>query len=76
MSHKFFKTTLSLSFLVAVFFGWNGLLSAETENAPIIYVDKTIHTFQPVFEGEELSHTFTVFNKGKAELHIKKVAHD
>ena len=76
MSHKIFKTTLSLGFLVGVFFGWNGLISAENENVPIIHVDKTTHTFQPVFEGEELSHTFTVSNKGKGELHIKKVAHD
>ncbi len=51
-------------------------LSAETENAPIIQVDKTTHIFQPVFEGEELSHTFIVFNKGRAELRIKKVTHD
>ncbi len=76
MSHKIFKTILSLSFLVSLFFGGNGSLCAETENAPIIHVDKTTHTFQPVFEGEELSHTFTVFNKGSADLHIEKVTHD
>jgi hypothetical protein len=61
--------------LVALSFWWNGLLSAQTENVPIIHVDKTSYTFQPVFEGEELSHTFTVYNKGTAALHIKKVTH-
>ncbi len=75
MSHKIFKTTLSLIFLVALFWGWHWSLSVQTENVPIIHVDKTTHTFQPVFEGEELSHTFTVLNKGRAELHIKKVTH-
>jgi hypothetical protein len=65
-----------LFFSMLVLFWVNNSLSAETENAPIIHVDKTTHIFQPVFEGEELSHTFTVFNKGRSELHIKKVTHD
>jgi hypothetical protein len=76
MSHKIFKATFSLIFLVALFFYLNGPLSVQSENAPIIHVDKTTHIFRPVFEGEELSHAFTVFNKGRAELHIKKVTHD
>ncbi len=75
MNQKILKTTLSLIFLVALFFCWSGPLSAQTENAPIIHVDKTTHTFPPVFEGEELSHTFTVSNKGTIDLHIKKVTH-
>jgi hypothetical protein len=75
MSHRILKTTWSLIFLVVLFFFWNGALSAQNDNAPIIHVDKTTHTFQPVFEEEELSHTFTVFNKGTAALHIRKVTH-
>jgi hypothetical protein len=38
-------------------------------------MDKTSHTFPPVFEGEALSHAFTVFNKGTTDLQIEKVAH-
>ena len=75
MSYRIFKTIGSLIFLVGLFFGWNGSLSAQNENVPIIHVDKNTHIFQPVFEGEALSHTFTVFNKGTAALHIKKVTH-
>jgi hypothetical protein len=75
MSHRIFKTIWRLVFLVGLFFGSNGSLSAQNENVPIIHVDKTTHIFQPVFEGEALSHTFTVFNKGRAALHIKKVTH-
>jgi hypothetical protein len=41
----------------------------------VIHLDKTSHTFPPVFEGEALSHAFTVFNKGTTDLHIEKVAH-
>lgn len=66
----------SLFFSVLVLSCASHSLSAGTENVPIIQVDKTIHIFQPVFEGEGLSHTFTVFNKGRAELRIKKVTHD
>ena len=75
MSHKIFKTTWGLIFLAALSFGWNGSLSAQTENVAILHLDKTTHRFPPVFEGEELSHTFTIFNKGTAALHIKKVTH-
>ena len=50
-------------------------LSKKSESGPIIHFDKTSHTFPSVFEGEELSHTFTVFNRGTADLDIKKVSH-
>ncbi|MBW1703819.1 MAG: hypothetical protein JRJ86_01465 [Deltaproteobacteria bacterium] len=45
----------------------------SSEGGPIIQVRQTSHTFPPVFEGEKLSHTFTVLNKGKTNLDIKKV---
>ena len=41
----------------------------------MIHFEGTTHTFTPVFEGEELSHTFTVFNRGTANLDIKMVTH-
>ena len=50
-------------------------VSKKNGTGPIIYFDKTSHTFPPVFEGDELSHTFTVFNRGTADLDIKKVTH-
>ena len=75
MSHKNFKTQLSLILLVALFFCWSGSLSAQSEKAPVIHMDKTSHTFPSVFEGEELSHAFTVYNKGTSDLRIERVAH-
>lgn len=50
-------------------------LSKKNGNSPMIHFEGTTHTFTPVFEGEELSHTFTVFNRGTANLDIKKVTH-
>jgi hypothetical protein len=48
---------------------------AIAENVPIIHIDPTTHTFPAVFEGETLSHDFTVMNKGSADLVIKDVTH-
>ena len=75
MIHKILKTSFGLIFLVNFFLYFDGPLRAQSENTPIIHIDKTTHTFPPVFEGEELSHTFPVFNKGTAALHIKKITH-
>ena len=50
-------------------------LSKKNGTSPMIHFEKTTHTFTPVFEGEELSHTFTVFNRGTADLDIKKGTH-
>lgn len=75
MTNKILKTALSLFFLAVLFLCWSNSLSAQTRDAPVIHIDPTTHTFPPVFEGEQLSHTFTVFNKGTADLHIKDVTH-
>jgi len=50
-------------------------LSKKNGTSPMIHFERTTHTFTPVFEGKELSHTFTVFNHGTANLDIKKVTH-
>ena len=46
---------------------------ANSEGGPIIHVTQTAHAFSPVFEGEKLSHNFTVLNQGTADLNIKRV---
>jgi len=45
----------------------------QAADGPIIQIDEASHTFPPSFEGVDLSYTFTVSNKGTADLHIKKV---
>jgi hypothetical protein len=46
---------------------------AGAAGAPLIRIDQTIYTFPRAFEGEKLSHTFAVFNRGTGVLHIKEV---
>jgi len=50
-----------------------GTVSATRAAGPIIHVDETTYTFPTVFQGAKLSHTFAVFNRGTADLDIKKV---
>jgi len=50
-------------------------ITEKRGEGPIIYFDETTHTFPPLFEGEKLSHTFTLFNRGTADLDLKKVTH-
>ena len=72
MSNKILKTLVSL-FLLFIFFLSGGELSSAEEDGLVIHFNETTYTFPTVFEGEKLTHTFTVFNKGKSELQIKKV---
>ena len=44
------------------------------ENQPQISLDSTHYDLGEVWEGEEIVHTFTVKNRGTAELNIKKVS--
>jgi hypothetical protein len=57
---------------VFLFLLGSGPLAGAAEG-PLIRMDETIYTFPPVFEGEKVSHTFTVFNRGDGVLHIRKV---
>ncbi|MBW1734907.1 MAG: hypothetical protein JRJ09_08285 [Deltaproteobacteria bacterium] len=50
-------------------------LPANEGKGPIIHVSRISHTFNPVYEGEELSHSFTIANEGTADLELKKVTH-
>ncbi len=63
--------TIIVLMAVMVVFGQTGLVQANAK--PSIYFDKTAHTFPTVFEGDPLSYSFTVFNKGTHPLNIKDV---
>ena len=73
MTKSTLKTFLLLIFITAILFFMNHLCPAQSGDGPIIHMDQTAHTFPPVFEGEKLSHTFTVFNKGDTNLNIKRI---
>ena len=46
---------------------------ASAQNQPRISFDSTSYDAGEVWEGDEVSHTFTVKNTGTVELDIKKV---
>ena len=64
----FFFVTLALACV-------NRQVSGKEGKGPVIHVENITHTFSPVFEGEELSHAFTIVNRGASDLEIKKVTH-
>jgi len=73
MKIKLLQVFVGLLCMTAILVNGSKSYSASPEGGPIIHVRKTTHVFSPVFEGEKLSHTFTVLNKGKTNLDIKRV---
>ncbi len=73
MTKKFLKTFVLLFFLAITLLWRSQVYPAQSGDGPIIHFDQKNHIFPTVFEGEKLSHTFTVFNQGTANLNIKRV---
>ena len=73
MKTKPLQVFVGLLFVTAILVNGSQSYPASPEGGPIIHVEKTTHVFSPVFEGEKLSHTFTVLNQGTTELNIKRV---
>lgn len=73
MTKNLLKTFFLFFFLSTSLLFKNQLCPAQSADVPIIHIAETNHVFPTVFEGEKLSHTFKVFNKGTANLKIKSV---
>ena len=73
MKMKFLLAFVTFLCATIMLFHKGHLCQASSDNGPIIHVPETSHAFAPVFEGEKLSHSFTVLNRGKTELEIKRV---
>ncbi|MFH1350862.1 MAG: hypothetical protein ABII26_07970 [Pseudomonadota bacterium] len=73
MNRRFLGIPVTLLCFLILFFNSKEAFT-EKDDGPIIHFEETAYTFPASFEGVELSHTFTVTNKGRAELHIEKVA--
>jgi hypothetical protein len=76
MNLNLLKTSVIFSCVVIILLHISHSYSETAKDeSPVIHVEKTLHTFPPVFEGVELNHTFKVSNRGSATLNIKKVTH-
>ena len=49
--------------------------AAQSEPSPAIHLGETAHRFPAAFEGEQLSHSFKIINRGAADLEIFDVTH-
>ena len=73
MNIKLLQVFVGFLCMTAILVNGSKSYPASSEGGPIIHVRETTHAFSPVFEGEKLSHTFTVFNQGTTDLNIKRV---
>ncbi len=73
MIKNILKTFFFLFFLSISLLCKSQVYPEQSGDVPIIHIDETNHVFPTIFEGERLSHTFTVLNKGTANLNIKSV---
>ncbi|MBW2615536.1 MAG: hypothetical protein JRD02_05120 [Deltaproteobacteria bacterium] len=73
MNTKLLQVFVGLLCMTAILVNGSKSYPASSEGGPIIHVRKTMNVFSPVFEGEKLSHTFTVLNQGTTDLNIKRV---
>ena len=75
MIKNLIKPTTALIFLIFIVLFGSRLLAGQSENTPVIHLDQTTHTFPTAFEGEQLSHSFKIINKGTVDLEILDVTH-
>jgi hypothetical protein len=69
------KPSVKLIFLIIIVLFGSRLFAEQSEHRPVIHLDQTTYTFPAVFEGEQLSHSFKLMNRGTADLEILKVTH-
>jgi len=69
------KPSKGLIFLIIIAIYGSQLSADQSEQTPVMHLDQTTHTFPASFEGEDLSHSFKLINKGTADLEILDVTH-
>jgi hypothetical protein len=69
------KPSTGLIFLIIIAIYGSQLSANQSEQTPVMHLDQTTHTFPASFEGEDLSHSFKLINKGTADLEILDVTH-
>jgi len=75
MLKNFIKPSTGRILLIIVALFGSRLFAAQSENTPVIQLDQTTHTFPTVFEGEHLSYSFKLINRGTVDLEILDVTH-
>jgi len=75
MIKNIIKPSIGLILLIIIVLFGSRLFAGQSEHTPVIHLDETTHTFATIFEGEQVSHRFTLTNKGTADLEIRDVTH-
>ena len=65
---------LALFAMILAFVGTSQAKNADGGKAPKAFFPESIHQFETVVDGSEVTHGFTVQNKGDAPLEVQNVA--
>jgi hypothetical protein len=69
------KPSKGLIFFIIIVLCGSQLSADQSEKTPVIHLDQATYTFPTSFEGEQLSHSFKLTNRGTADLEILDVTH-
>lgn len=61
-------------FLISFFIIFTG--NAPAEEVPVVFMPEQVFTFDPVWDGDPVTHDFVLINKGTAPLEILKIEND
>jgi hypothetical protein len=75
MIKNLIKPSTGLILLIIIVLFGSRLFAGQSDNTPVIQLDQTTHSFPTAFEGEQLSHSFKLSNRGTADLEILDVTH-
>ena len=67
------KAFTGLILLIIIQLCGSQISADQSDQTPVIHLENTTHMFPTSFEGEKLSHSFKLFNKGTADLEILDV---
>lgn len=67
------KKILNLLLIIIFFVVLNILSTADQQIGPKIAMDEISFNFNEIYEGDDIEHTFKVFNQGETVLIIEKV---
>ena len=68
---KTFHITALMCFLIITLPGYAG--AKKPDPSPVAIIEQTIFEFSPVIAGTEVTHRFSISNKGDAPLNIPGV---
>jgi hypothetical protein len=69
LKNKFLIVFISMM----VFSAWGYCASEEQSGGPVAFSPEPVYEFEPVLDGESVSHDYIIQNKGTAVLNVEHI---